>query len=629
MKLVFAITSPVHWQPQAEEFARAAHRQGHAALVATPHDLTPLTSAPCDVLICLSTGESLTPFLQAAPTAHKVLYLIKSVPTPTESSLGSLRADLHAFHHVFVHARRSLPTLRALGHPRAEELIWPHFPTIFHPLPGVTRDIDVLFLGERSKHRESILEPIARRFRVQVSQKAFHDQATSLYARARIAINVHYTPQPAFEYRVVEALGCGAFLLTEPLDTEDVFLDGKHLAVIKPDQLLQQVESYLGNAAERERIAHEGHARVQTLSIDRQVGRILEVASTRVPRARPVGSAVRVPAASAVAPTRVNIIRHNNAAGLARSGGLLADILRVAGFHVTLHDPYQDLPPGLEPASNLAFQLDAGPQAGGHAFDVNLFLEQVFPAWFPAARVNCLVPNQEWFAPKWLPHLSRFDHVLCKTREAERIFRDRGCSTEFVSFTSQDRLDATCRKDHPTFFHLAGKSKQKGTEVLLDLWLRHPEWPRLRLVQRADTARVVTAGNIEHVTGFVSEELLRRFQNESSVHLCPSEAEGFGHSLAEGMSCGAVVLTTDGPPMNELVRPDRGVLVAYKRATRQGLGAAYHVDPAALEHCIEEVLRMDEATRTKLGDRARAWFLANDAFFRRRVVESVAALVRA
>jgi hypothetical protein len=50
-------------------------------------------------------------------------------------------------------------------------------------------------------------------------------------------------------------------------------------------------------------------------------------------------------------------------------------------------------------------------------------------------------------------------------------------------------------------------------------------------------------------------------QLESGVHLCVSEREGFGHYLNEARGAAAVVITTEHPPMNELVRPGVGVLV--------------------------------------------------------------------
>jgi multisubunit Na+/H+ antiporter MnhB subunit len=44
-----------------------------------------------------------------------------------------------------------------------------------------------------------------------------------------------------------------------------------------------------------------------------------------------------------------------------------------------------------------------------------------------------------------------------------------------------------------------------------------------------------------------------------------SEREGFGHYINEARAVGAFVISTDHPPMNELVTPERGALVKPTR----------------------------------------------------------------
>ena len=90
--------------------------------------------------------------------------------------------------------------------------------------------------------------------------------------------------------------------------------------------------------------------------------------------------------------------------------------------------------------------------------------------------------------------------------------------------------------------------------------------------QRHERRQQFTERNINYFAKYVDDDELRLVQNRHGVHLCPSEAEGFGHTLVEAMSCGAVVITTDGPPMNEMVTPDRGALVRYGRTGRQRPG---------------------------------------------------------
>ena len=56
------------------------------------------------------------------------------------------------------------------------------------------------------------------------------------------------------------------------------------------------------------------------------------------------------------------------------------------------------------------------------------------------------------------------------------------------------------------------------------------------------------------------------------------------------MSTKALTLTTNAPPMNELITPERGLLVNYHNTKPQRLGTNYYVDPQNLEEKIEEVL---------------------------------------
>jgi hypothetical protein len=307
----------------------------------------------------------------------------------------------------------------------------------------------------------------------------------------------------------------------------------------------------------------------------------------------------------------VRVITRDNSVGLTRDLQLVAQVLRGAGRTVDcvgyggskLGNRWREL----------RMRLDArlaGP------VPVQVFLERVYPACFAAGRCNLLVPNPEWFPSEWTRWLPRFDRVLCKTRHAVAIFDALGCATRYIGFTSEDRLDAAVPRER-AFFHLAGRSQAKGTQVLLDAWRRHPEWPRLTVVQSAKTARPgASAPNIVHLTGYVDDAELRRLQNAHAFHVCPSEAEGFGHVLMEGLSTGAVLLTTDGAPMHELVTPERGLLIQPARTGTLNLSPQYFVDVAGIEDAIARALALDVPQRTALGVAARRYFEEADAAFR-------------
>ena len=321
---------------------------------------------------------------------------------------------------------------------------------------------------------------------------------------------------------------------------------------------------------------------------------------------------------------KVNIITTNNVTGLNRDANLLASILRDAGFQVTIYREGQPtLSHKLQRISTYIHRFGSYALTAKPPYDINLFIEHITPPWFSYARVNCLIPNQEWFRDEWHSHLPHFDYILCKTKFAQDIFDKLGCKTEFISFTSVDRFDQKQQQNFGQFFHLAGGNRQKGTKTIVELWQRHPEWPTLRIVQNPKKARRIDVPNIEHITQYIDDKVLATYQNSAGVHLCPSEAEGFGHYIGEAMSSKAVTITTNAPPMNELINSNRGILVDYHRTEKQKLGINYYVDPQALEQKIHEVLAMDNSCKKVMGENAREWYLQNDRFFRQRIIEVI------
>jgi hypothetical protein len=326
--------------------------------------------------------------------------------------------------------------------------------------------------------------------------------------------------------------------------------------------------------------------------------------------------------------TCVNLIARDNGFGLSRHMELLHGALTEAGFEVTVSSIRRGaLRKALHPvklrATTLVRRL-SGREA--RRWDVNLMLERVRPEYLSTAHRNVLLPHPEWFDERdrgWLP---RLDRAFVLTHHAASIFEAIGLRTEYTGFTSEDRLDAAVPRER-AFFHLAGRSSNKGTDTLLATWRRHPEWPRLTILQSPRVARaVVNAPNITHRVDYITDAELQRIQNAHRFHLCPSETEGFGHYLVEAMGVGAVVATLDAPPMNEMVAPERGALIAPCRTGTQSLATTYFYDQAALESVVERLLATSDAELERMGAAARAWFEDNDRAFRLRIADAVHSL---
>lgn len=307
--------------------------------------------------------------------------------------------------------------------------------------------------------------------------------------------------------------------------------------------------------------------------------------------------------------SQIRIISKRNGVGLDRDISLIDETLR----------------PAFEPeycsTRDLSFLRPLMARFTGtknEATALNLHVERVSWAWSHSAGRTLLIPNQERFPLRHAGRLRRTDLVLCKTLHAETIFKQYALNVLWTGFTSCDRGLPGVEPDYNRFFHLAGRSTAKGTETVLELWARHPEWPELTLVQAASNAPQTVPQNVRLMAGRLSDRELQQLQNENGIHLCPSRSEGWGHYIVEGMSCSAVVVTTDGPPMNELITPERGVLVPWKCFKPRHLGVDYFVDPDALEYRIETLLQTPVTEKRHLGAAARFWYEANDFRFRQR-----------
>ncbi len=300
-------------------------------------------------------------------------------------------------------------------------------------------------------------------------------------------------------------------------------------------------------------------------------------------------------------------LSRSNGVGLDRDSALLARALSGAGL--------ETLSPRLKNPVDLLF--------GKFRADAAFHIERVAPWWKWNAGTHFLIPNQERFPQRLLPRLGMVDRVLCKSRHAEEIFSRHHDDVRFIGFTSEDRGTPGAEPDYGRFFHLAGRSTLKNTELILELWEKHPEWPLLTLVQHPENAPKAVPGNVDLVARYLDDDGLRNLQNTCGIHLCPSLSEGWGHYIVEAMSCAAVTVTTAAPPMDELVTQERGITVPFFRSEPRHLGTNFHADPAEMEAAVERLIAMPDAEKRKLGLAGREWFLENDNTFCHRLAGAV------
>lgn len=245
-----ASVSPI-WRHQALAFVQAFADAGCRASVCWPsHPLF------CDALFCIGSGESLVPYLRCVSAKRRVLYLIE--PTPA-AHVGYLDRFTDLYVHSSINAWL----------PKARVLPWPAFP-MFRPT-GEPKDIDALFLGNLTARRYRLLDGSG----IKVVTDVYGPVAASLYSRAKIVVNLHASDLPNTECRIVEALGCGAFVLSERL-ADGWFRPDEHFGYLNDTQLAAPLRYWLSQPGRRDRIAAVGHADAQEHFLSAAVARILE-----------------------------------------------------------------------------------------------------------------------------------------------------------------------------------------------------------------------------------------------------------------------------------------------------------------------------------------------------------------
>jgi len=329
----------------------------------------------------------------------------------------------------------------------------------------------------------------------------------------------------------------------------------------------------------------------------------------------------------------LSIVLTNTGRGLRRDASIIEDIARDLGFSVKviLLTSRSDLelqllrrvervkarfPPPLCALINRAQMWALGLRRWLHPSKITIHLENISRRNLDPRSTHWLIPNLEWFRTDCTHYIPFMDRVVCKTRDAQEVFEGLHAHVIHTGFSSGSlpSLKNPIKHRYDQVLHVAGNNLKKGTGVIEQLWAKHPEWPILHLVVDSHRQSAVSASNLV-VYSDIEDSELSALRQQCGLVLAPSEAEGFGHVLLEGMAWGGVVITVDAPPMNELVSPDRGFCVPWVVSKPCRMGNRYFVDADALEETLERIFRMDAEPLKILSDHARQWVKDNHQRF--------------
>ena len=155
---------------------------------------------------------------------------------------------------------------------------------------GLERDIDVLLLGALNlSHRRRVVRLLREAGLPLLTAGDYGNPAlwgearTHLVNRVKVMLSVGRFPGTLTGARFLIGMACGALVVSEPPYDPAPYVPGEHFLQAPVEELPHAIERALADAAERERIARQGHAFVtQELTMERSFSALLEVVAARL-----------------------------------------------------------------------------------------------------------------------------------------------------------------------------------------------------------------------------------------------------------------------------------------------------------------------------------------------------------
>ena len=486
------------------------------------------------------------------------------------------------------------------------------------PLDGVERDIDVLFVGGVSQRRREMITELKQSFHV-VACQAYGPDMAKMFNRAKIAINIHAEEFLDTETRMFEALGSGAFLISETLSEENPFISNKHFVEVSSiDEMKEKISYYLKNAEERSAIAAAGHQEaVEKHSYTARAREIAEYMQLLIDQKQdwPKPALNKEKVQNMISPqTNTQSAPSASASPKPKPGALRVGIVttwfeRGAAY---VSKQYRE---ALQQEHEVFIYARGGETSGQG--DPNWDDDHVtwgkpiqasvptavdlndFRAWLQRCQINCVIFNeQHWWAPVvgcaqmgiktgayvdyytelTIPIFGCYDFLLCNTKRHFSAF-DWHPQAKYVPWgTNIDLYKPTqfelADPNVVTFFHSAGYNpSRKGTDFLVAAF-RNVNGPAKLVIhtqkpvqqQFPELAPLVNALQNEGRLAYEEKTVpAPGLYHLGDVYAYPSRLDGIGLTQAEALACGLPLIVSDNGPMNEFVDETNGRVVKIDR----------------------------------------------------------------
>jgi glycosyltransferase involved in cell wall biosynthesis len=170
-----------------------------------------------------------------------------------------------------------------------------------------------------------------------------------------------------------------------------------------------------------------------------------------------------------------------------------------------------------------------------------------------------------------------FDFLICNTKKHFSVFSWHEqvyylpWGTDTRLFKPSNDNGVLIKENEIFFFHSAGLSTRKGTDLLIDTFINTDLCSKSKLII-----------HIQKSLDYISKKSIVELENHNvtviigtiegaglyymgDVYVYPTTLEGLGLTIYEALSSGLPVITTDNSPMNEIVDDSIGSLVTVSQ----------------------------------------------------------------
>ncbi len=190
---------------------------------------------------------------------------------------------------------------------------------------------------------------------------------------------------------------------------------------------------------------------------------------------------------------------------------------------------------------------------------------------FPQLKIGSYI---DYYKADTIQSFDLFDFLICNTKRHYSVFQNHqqcyyvGWGTDINLFKPRNKPE---NQHELVFFHSAGLSARKGTDLLIEAFIEGELYKSSRLI-------IHTQSNLKLPYGVASDDLEKYNINviletvsapglyhHGDVYVYPTYLEGLGLTLYEALSAGLPVITTDYAPMNEVIDESVGKLVQVEK----------------------------------------------------------------